>query len=84
MTCPVVCVCACVDFSRSALYQNAWSVAAGLGDVGSDPGGKLFARLVAAWQATRIVGTLHLMCDDNGEERYHTLYMKVRVYILLL
>ena len=62
--------------AHKRLLQNAWCVAAGLGGVGEDAGGSLFSRLVEAWRSVKVEGTLHVLCDDNGEERYHSLYMK--------
>jgi len=61
---------------EAAHVQDDWSHAAGLGGVGSDVGGEVFDRLVAAWRAREVQGLLHLLCDTDGEEVYHTLFMK--------
>ncbi|CAK4752599.1 unnamed protein product [Aphanomyces euteiches] len=54
--------------------QDAWAAAARL--PGHSNSSTLFAQLVAAWRAKGVEGMLHLLCDDDLEERYHSLYMK--------
>ena len=61
---------------EAAHVQDDWSSAAGLQGVGLDVGGHLFDQLVATWRQRKVSGLLHLLCDADGEERYHTLYMK--------
>ncbi|RHZ06367.1 hypothetical protein DYB26_014554, partial [Aphanomyces astaci] len=56
--------------------QDAWSNAAGLGSIGRSNSSTLFTQLTAAWKSKNVQGTLHLLCDDDDEERYHSLYMK--------
>ncbi|ETV96560.1 hypothetical protein H310_10270 [Aphanomyces invadans] len=56
--------------------QDAWSKAAGLGSIGRSNSATLFSQLTAAWKGKNVQGTLHLLCDDDPEERYHSLYMK--------
>ncbi|RHY29841.1 hypothetical protein DYB32_004814 [Aphanomyces invadans] len=56
--------------------QDAWSNSAGLGSLGRSSSTTLFAQLTAAWKGKNVHGTLHLLCDDDAEERYHSLYMK--------
>ena len=53
--------------------QGRWAEAVGL--AGLDAGRGVFNKLVATWKATEIRGTLHLMHDDDPEEKYHALYM---------
>lgn len=63
------------------LIQDRWAHAA-IGDDAAmqsnngDVGDKVFRGLVESWRAAEVQGTLHLMCDDDPEERLHTLYMK--------
>lgn len=61
---------------EAAHVQDDWSHAAGLGNIGSDVGGEVMNKLVAAWRARKVHGLLHLLCDTDGEEVYHTLFMK--------
>ncbi|CAK4682512.1 hypothetical protein LEN26_010473 [Aphanomyces euteiches] len=56
--------------------QDAWSKGAGLGSLGRSNSSTLFDQLVTAWKAKHVEGHLHFMCDDDAEERYHSLYMK--------
>ncbi|CAK4127714.1 unnamed protein product [Aphanomyces euteiches] len=56
--------------------QDAWSKGAGLGSVGRSNSDTLFDQLVAAWKSKNVQGVLHFLCDDDPEERYHSLYMK--------
>ncbi|RHZ16667.1 hypothetical protein DYB31_010115 [Aphanomyces astaci] len=56
--------------------QDAWSNAAGLGSIGRSNSSTLFTQLTAAWKSKNVQGTLHLLCDNDPEERYHSLYMK--------
>ena len=53
--------------------QGRWAKAMGL--PGKDAGEGVFQKLVDAWKATGLTGTVHMMFDDDVEERYHTLYM---------
>jgi glutathionylspermidine amidase/synthetase len=56
--------------------QDRWCKAAGM-KVGTDTaGGKLFEHLVETWKRREVEGVLHLMCDDETEEKYHAAYMK--------
>ena len=45
-------------------------------DDGDDAGKDLFDHLVDAWRIIPIDGLLHLLLDDNEEEKYHTLFMR--------
>ncbi|KAF0716886.1 hypothetical protein As57867_002606, partial [Aphanomyces stellatus] len=56
--------------------QDAWSTGAGLGSIGRSNSATLFDQLVAAWKSKNVQGTLHLLCDDDPEERYHSMYMQ--------
>ncbi|KDO23658.1 hypothetical protein SPRG_11106 [Saprolegnia parasitica CBS 223.65] len=56
--------------------QDAWSIGAGIGSVGRSSSHTLFAQLVAAWKGKALDGPLHLMCDNDLEERYHAMYMQ--------
>lgn len=58
------------------VVQDRWSEAAGIGGVGRSNSGELFDRLVATWKARNVVGPLHLLCDNDKEEIYHSMYMK--------
>ena len=40
-------------------------------------GENLTQRLIRAWQEAEVEGVLHIMLDDNPEETYHGLYMKL-------
>jgi glutathionylspermidine amidase/synthetase len=48
----------------------------GLKDIGHDSASNVFTDLVATWKSLNVTGTLHLLCDQDNEEVYHTLYMK--------
>ena len=61
---------------EAAHVQDDWSLAAGIGGVGEDVGRNVFPQLIEAWKARQVSGLLHLLCDTDGEERYHTLFMK--------
>ncbi|RHY23013.1 hypothetical protein DYB32_009326 [Aphanomyces invadans] len=54
--------------------QDKWAATVGLG--GRSNSDTLFTQLVAAWTSKKVVGDLHLLCDDDLEERYHSLYMQ--------
>ncbi|RLO04122.1 hypothetical protein DYB28_008029 [Aphanomyces astaci] len=54
--------------------QDKWADVVGLG--GRSNSDTLFRQLVAAWTAKEVVGHLHLLCDDDLEERYHSMYMQ--------
>ncbi|OQR97229.1 bifunctional glutathionylspermidine amidase/glutathionylspermidine synthetase [Achlya hypogyna] len=56
--------------------QDAWASAAGVGKVGRSSSSSLFAQLVAAWENKHLDGPLHVMCDNDLEERYHAMYMQ--------
>ena len=56
--------------------QDRWSQAAGIGHVGQSTSPRLFEQLVETWRARKVEGVLHLMRDTDGEEAYHTKYMK--------
>jgi glutathionylspermidine amidase/synthetase len=56
--------------------QNSWSKAVGLDNVGRDSSESLFQQLKNTWWGKRIKGTLHFLCDDDSEEKYHAMYMK--------
>ena len=56
--------------------QDRWSKFAGLGHVGSNVAEGVFQKLVDTWAAREVEGKLHLLCDSDQEEKYHTLYMK--------
>ncbi|OQS00676.1 bifunctional glutathionylspermidine amidase/glutathionylspermidine synthetase [Achlya hypogyna] len=57
------------------LTQDAWAAATGVAAVGQSNSDGLFAKLVATWQARRVEGPLHLLCDDDPEEIYHAQFM---------
>jgi len=48
--------------------QELWSKAVGVCNLGKNSCDQLFTRLVSTWKKRNIVGALHFMCDDNGEE----------------
>ncbi|KAF0714948.1 Aste57867_3631 [Aphanomyces stellatus] len=54
--------------------QDAWARAVGL--PGRSNSATLFGQLVEAWRAKHVGGVLHLLCDDDLEERYHSMYMQ--------
>lgn len=56
--------------------QDQWAKAAGLGDMGSSVSSTLFFQLIETWERRKVEGVLHLMCDQDGEEIYHSTYMK--------
>ena len=56
--------------------QDRWSDVAGIGNAGRSNSSELFEKLIATWKEKAVEGPLHLLCDDDKEERYHTMYMK--------
>ncbi|RHY05815.1 hypothetical protein DYB36_006296 [Aphanomyces astaci] len=56
--------------------QDAWAAAAGVASVGRSSSATLFQQLVQTWKSLSIVGSLHIMCDRDIEERYHATYMQ--------
>ncbi|KDO30511.1 hypothetical protein SPRG_04413 [Saprolegnia parasitica CBS 223.65] len=55
--------------------QDEWSRAAGVDSIGRSSSTTLFSQLVDAWKGKNVDGILHLLCDDDHEERYHSMYM---------
>ncbi|OQS00664.1 bifunctional glutathionylspermidine amidase/glutathionylspermidine synthetase [Achlya hypogyna] len=55
--------------------QDEWSRVAGVDTIGRSSSDKLFTQLVAAWEGKKVQGVLHFLCDNDHEERYHSLYM---------
>ncbi|MGR8921138.1 MAG: glutathionylspermidine synthase family protein [Gammaproteobacteria bacterium] len=58
--------------------QREWARHYGVAD-GRDAGEDLFADLCAAWRVSGVDGDIHIMLDDDPEERYHALYMKAAI-----
>jgi len=58
---------------ESGYSTELWSKALGISNLGSNSCDKIHSRLVSTWKKRNIVGALHFMCDNNGEEIYHTL-----------
>ncbi|KAJ3121070.1 hypothetical protein HK098_004039 [Nowakowskiella sp. JEL0407] len=56
--------------------QSKWSEVAGVGNVGRSDADGLFKQLVETWTEKVVDGPLHLLCDNDKEEIYHSLYMK--------
>ncbi|RHY09041.1 hypothetical protein DYB36_003733, partial [Aphanomyces astaci] len=54
--------------------QDAWAAAAGV--PGRSNSSALFEKLKQGWVHKNVQGPLHLLCDTDPEERYHTEYMK--------
>jgi glutathionylspermidine amidase/synthetase len=57
------------------LIQESWSKAVGL-EVGKNTSSSLFKNLVDTWKQKNVDGHLHLLCDNDLEEIYHSMYMK--------
>ncbi|OQS05110.1 bifunctional glutathionylspermidine amidase/glutathionylspermidine synthetase [Thraustotheca clavata] len=55
--------------------QDQWSKVVGVDKIGRSSSNTLFDQLVAAWKSKNIQGKLHFLCDNDHEERYHSLYM---------
>lgn len=59
-----------------AITQDAYAQAVGAG-TGRSAGHDVHDRLVDTWRRIKIVGPLHILCDNvDVEERYHAEYMK--------
>ncbi|KAG9405451.1 hypothetical protein AC1031_003346 [Aphanomyces cochlioides] len=54
--------------------QDAWSAALNL--PGRSNSSQLFEKLRDGWISKKVKGPLHLLCDNDPEELYHTEYMK--------
>lgn len=70
--------------SASGLYETAytqdqWSKCAGIGHVGKSPSENMFHSLVETWKEKKINGLLHVMHDNDEEEKYHSSYMKTAI-----
>lgn len=57
-----------------AVIQDRWANALGL--EGADVGSMVSTALGESWEKAQVRGLLHLMCDDDPEERLHTTYMR--------
>ncbi len=57
------------------LIQESWSNAVGL-TVGKNTSNQLYQNLVQTWKNKNVEGHLHLLCDNDLEEIYHSMYMK--------
>lgn len=62
-------------YMETGKIQGKWAKHLGL-KKGSDSGEALFKKLVDAWRHTDVVGTIHVLQDDDPEENYHALFMK--------
>lgn len=58
--------------------QREWARHFGIAE-GRDTGEDLYADLCAAWRVSGVDGGIHIMLDDDPEERYHALYMKAAI-----
>ncbi|KAI8800986.1 bifunctional glutathionylspermidine amidase/glutathionylspermidine synthetase [Cladochytrium replicatum] len=56
--------------------QDRWSDFVGLGDVGRGASSNLFNQLISTWREKKVDGPLHLLCDNDKEELYHSMYMR--------
>ncbi|RHY25782.1 hypothetical protein DYB32_008100 [Aphanomyces invadans] len=54
--------------------QDAWAAVVGL--PGTSNSSNLFQKLTHGWVHKNVQGPLHLLCDVDPEEQYHTEYMK--------
>jgi len=61
--------------TEAAIIQGKWARHVGC-DEGSDPGAILYDRLVEAWRESDARGVVHILIDDDPEERYHSLFMQ--------
>ncbi|MCP5208070.1 MAG: bifunctional glutathionylspermidine amidase/synthase [Hahellaceae bacterium] len=62
-------------FMECAKIQGKWARHFGV-DEGKDPGSDLFADLVRAWKKSNASDLLHILRDDDAEEKYHALFMQ--------
>ncbi len=60
---------------ETGIVQGKWARYAGC-DVGWDPGSELYERLVQAWRQSDAKGLVHILRDENPEEKYHALFMQ--------
>ena len=58
-----------------AKIQGKWASHFGC-QVGRGAGEGLYRRLVEAWKQSNVKDVLHIMQDDDPEEKYHALFMK--------
>ena len=62
-------------YMETAKIQGKWAKHHGL-DIGIDAGGHLSQQLIRKWKNSQEIGHIHIMYDDDAEERYHALYMQ--------
>ena len=62
-------------FMECAKVQGKWAKHFDVND-GEDAGKDLFIDLVNAWKKSNADGLLHILRDDDAEEKYHALFMQ--------
>ncbi len=62
-------------FMECGKIQGKWARHFGA-DEGIDAGRELFGDLVQAWRNSKVDGLLHILRDDDAEEKYHALFVK--------
>ncbi len=62
-------------YMEAGKIQGKWAHSYAVG-TGEDAGGKLFGLLAKAWRNSRAKGLVHILRDDDPEEKYHALFMR--------
>ena len=62
-------------FMECGKIQGKWARHFGA-EEGEDAGKELFSDLVKAWKKSNATGLLHILRDDDAEEKYHALFIK--------
>ena len=62
-------------YMEGAKIQGKWAEHYGVHE-GEDAGKDLFNQLVKAWQKSQVKGLVHILHDDDPEEKYHALFIQ--------
>lgn len=65
-------------FMEAGKVQGKWSKHFGV-DEGTDGGNELFTDLVRAWKKSHAKNTVHILRDDEPEEKYHAYFMQAAI-----
>ena len=62
-------------YMEAGKVQGKWAKHFGVSE-GVDGGRDLFSELVKAWKKSKAQGLVHILRDDDAEEKYHALFMQ--------
>jgi len=62
-------------YMEGAKIQGKWAQHYGVHE-GEDAGKDLFKQLVSAWKKSQVKGLIHILHDDDPEEKYHALFIQ--------